>query len=526
MSKNLNIIFTSDTHGHVFPVNYGTGAREKGGLLCLAKRIQGLHEAPDFDGQTRENTLVIDGGDSLQGTPLTSYYIGHSDDYSIHPVAEAFNAMGCDFFTLGNHDFNFGYDQIRSYLDAMNGQCVCANVEDRKGELKIKPYVIHTMADGLRVGITGAVTDWVNIWEKAENLELLKVNEPLEALRNALDAMRGQCDVSVVIYHGGFEEDLTTGTALSDTTENIACKIMRELDFDLLLTGHQHMSVAGYELAGTHAVQPMDKCGTYCAVSVTVGDENIAQASQGNVSITSKICVSGEVEEQEAAARIQVVENDTQKWLDETMGELVEEIAPEQKLEVALHGSRVANLFNQVQLETTGAEFSCAALMNDPLGFKKEITMRDICAIYQFANTIMVLEVTKQTIKESLERVASYFDVEDGKPIISKLFLQPKVEHYNYDFWANLDYAFDITKPVGERVVRMRKLDGTELEDGKTYTLVTNNYRATGTGGYPAIGASKVLKSTTDEMPDLIADFIRTHTPVPEYHNSKIEVIY
>ena len=87
------------------------------------------------------------------------------------PVAAAFNAMGLDYFTLGNHDFNFGYEALRDYLWAMDGVCLCTNVEDLGGELRIRPWAVHTLANGLRVGLTGVVTDFVNVWEQPQNLE-------------------------------------------------------------------------------------------------------------------------------------------------------------------------------------------------------------------------------------------------------------------------------------------------------------------------------------------------------------------
>ncbi|MGN1023751.1 MAG: bifunctional metallophosphatase/5'-nucleotidase [Lachnospiraceae bacterium] len=519
-AHTLHLVFTSDTHGNLFPVSYVTGRKKAGGVLCLAERLQHLEEAPDFPGQTHENTLVLDGGDSLQGTPLVTYYLSHKGDYPYHPVAEAFNACGLTYYTLGNHDFNFGYENIRAYLSALHAQCICANVTDKKGELPLVPYVIRTMKDGLRVGITAAVTDWVNVWELPENLRYLEVTEPEAALQKALSAMRKEgCDLTIAIYHGGFEEDLKTGAKLSDTTENIACRIMRDLSFDILLTGHQHMEVPSFDLAGTHACQPKDKCTSYCAVCVRISED-------GTKTITSKIVPVGDEMEQKTGEKIYPLEAAAQKWLDEPIGSLTAAIPKEEKLSAALYGSRVADLFNAVQLEKTGADFSCTSLGNDPLGFHKDITMREITTAYQFANTVMVLGVTKETIRESLERVASYFDLADGKPVISERFLKPKIEHYNYDYWANLDYAFDLRKPVGSRVVRMKKLDGTELEDGRIYTLTTSNYRATGTGGYPAIGKSKVIRSTTNEMPDLIADYIKRHSPVEIPHNSRIEVTW
>ena len=215
-----------------------------------------------------------------------------------------------------------------------------------------------------------------------------------------------------------------------------------------------------------------------------------------------------------------------EKWLDEPIGSLEKEIEPEGKLEAALYGSKVASIFNQVQLDYTGADFSCTSLANDPLGLKKDISVRDVLGIYQFANTVEVKKVTKEVIKKALERCAEYFEIdkETGNICISNVFLQPKVEHYNYDFYAGLEYEFDITKPVGERVTKLTLLGGGELSDDKDYTLVTSNYRATGTGGYECIGNCETVGSYSDEMPDLLIRYLREHSPVGEIVNSKLTV--
>ncbi len=249
MERTFKIIYTSDTHGHIFPVNYAAGCGESSGLLNLAAQI-------DKNG----NTLVLDGGDSLQGTPLVQYYLAHADEFPHHPVAEAFNAMGCDYFTLGNHDFNFGYDALRAYLCAMDGVCLCANVQDLGGALPLLPETVHTLKNGLRIGITGIVTDYVNVWEQPQNLKKLRITEAFDAARAACARLRPICDICVCIYHGGFEEDLHTGAVLSGSGENLACRIARELDFDLLLTGHQHMPVESVRIGGTFAVQPPRQC--------------------------------------------------------------------------------------------------------------------------------------------------------------------------------------------------------------------------------------------------------------------------
>lgn len=540
MKKSLEIIFTSDIHGHVFPVDYPSGKPECSGLLNMAHQVK-----------KGKNTLVLDGGDSLQGTPLSQYYIAHREEYPFHPVAEAFRALGCDYFTLGNHDFNFGYETLRDYVDAMRGvrqgacrdtcggtrqgmckgarrgthwgtcrkedepeagarpaRCLCANVEDLRGELGIEKTAVHILENGLRVGITGIVTDYVNVWEQPQNLSGLRITDAFEAAKEACAELKAQCDFCICIYHGGYEEDLETGRLLTAGGENIACKIARELDFDLLLTGHQHMKTDGRWLHGTYTLQPPANARCYARVWAEV---HPGEASSG--SITSAWEQITAEHDAQPYQRLLPLEQDTQRWLDEPVGFLCEAIPPEGKLDAGLHGSELAHLFNQVQLAETGADFSCTSLGNIPVGLEREVTMRAICGAYLFANTLVVLEVDHEVLRATLERCASYFTIKDGAVQISEEFIKPKIEHYNYDFYAGLQYKFDLRKPVGQRVVMLKKADGTELGD-KKYRLVTSNYRATGTGGYDVLADCPVLWRGDVEMPELIAKYISQNSPV------------
>lgn len=506
MEKTFQIYYTSDTHGHVFPVTYASNSPENAGLLNLAAQVE-------KDG----NTLVLDGGDALQGTPLTQYYLEHREEWPIHPVAAAFNALGLDYFTLGNHDFNFGYEALREYLEAVDGMCLCTNVEDLGGQLRIRPWAVHTLDNGLRIGITGVVTDFVNIWEQPQNLERIRITDAFRAARAACAALRDQCDVCVCIYHGGFEEDLATGQLLSDSGENIACRIARELDFDLLLTGHQHMAVEGVNLSGTYAAQPPANAGQLLHM--------VGQWDGAKSRFQSTLIPVGGAHPAEPYQSLLPLENAVQNWLDQPIGVLSQAIPPEGKLEAALYGSQVAALFNQVQLTETGADFSCTSLGNDPVGLASPVTMRGVTAAYLFANTLVVLEVTGEVLRQTLERCAAYFTLVDGQPQISQEFLLPKVEHYNYDFYAGLAYTFDLRRPVGSRVVRLTKLDGSPLGDG-TFRLCTSNYRATGTGGYEILRKCPVLWRGGVEMPDLTARYIQTHSPVSAQKNADMRVIW
>lgn len=556
--KNLKIIFTSDTHGHLFPTNYAGKCSEDAGLLNLAHQIE-------KDG----NTLVIDGGDTLQGTTLSQYYISHRDAYPFQPLAEGFNAMGCDYFTLGNHDFNFGYEVLKEYINAMNATCLCANLTDLRGELGVKNHVIHVLENGLRIGLTGIVTDYVNIWEQEKNLSELKISDAFEAAQREYEILRGQCDVCICIYHGGFEEDLETGERLTQSRENVACEIARKLGYDILLTGHQHIAMAGKDLHGTYAVQPPANAGKYIsleavyekteavkiarhegcdeaegkAVDAGNGERNCEKRigateeekygakndesrdgikeetdlketrMRRQISISSEVVKVGNEHDSQPFEKLLLLERDVQAWLDAPVGTLAEAVPAEEKLDAALHGSQMADFFNQIQLEETGADFSCTSLGNIPVGLPREVTMRDICTAYLFPNTLFVLEVDEKVLRTALERCASYFDVENGAVRVSDEFLRPKVEHYNYDFYSGIRYTFDVRKPVGSRVVSLTKADGTPLGD-KKYRLVMNNYRASGTGGYQIFETCPVLWCGEKEMPELIADYIRKHSPV------------
>lgn len=375
---------------------------------------------------------------------------------------------------------------------------------------------MHTLENGLRIGITGLVTDYVNIWEQPQNMEKLRVSDAFEAASKALEEMKGLCDLSVCIYHGGFEEDLESGRLLSDSGENIACRIARELGFDILLTGHQHMAVEGLSLCGTYAVQPPANAGEYIQLRASLEKEGL-QAVSRLIPVGDR-CLA------EPRSSLLPLEEQVQRWLDKPLGYLKKDVPPEEKMEAALKGSRVAALFNLVQLEATGADFSCTSLGNEAVGLSSPVTMRGVTAAYLFANTLVVLEVTEEVIRRCLERCAEYFSLTEDGVQVSQDFLQPKVEHYNYDFYAGLNYTLDLRRPLGQRVVGLSLPDGSPLGK-KKYRLCTSNYRATGTGGYDVLRSCPVLWRGGVEMPDLTAQYIQRHSPVSLDCPGRMEIL-
>lgn len=507
MDKTLTLRFTSDTHGYLFPTNYADNQTRPMGLMSLAA------EFPAGD-----DTLILDGGDTLQGSPLTNFYhrltpeaqhqcltsAAHGD----HPIAAVMNLAGYQYVTLGNHDFNYGVEGLAAYLNALEAQCLCCNIRDRDGLLPIAPYAIHRLTNGLRVGLVGACTPFVARWENPKTVEQLAIEDPLPACARALAAVRPQCDVTVLLYHGGFECDLTTGEPLTDSRENEACRICRELDFDLVLTGHQHMRVDGMRFGNSYVVQPGYRAPHACAVTVTLHED-------GSKSFESEILPAVHAPLPEAAALLAPLERQVQAWLDTPAGHLDLPLTGGDHLAQAIHGSPLANFINTVQLAASGAQVSACALPNEFKGLPTTVTVRDVVSTYIYTNTLVVLELNRASLARYMERSAMYFALDEtGTPRVAEEFLVPKVEHYNYDYFSGVDYTLDLRRPAGERVTSIR-LGGREMDEQETVSVCINSYRFSGTGGYDFLPGQKVIADIQVDVADAMIEYIMTH---PEIH--------
>lgn len=486
MNRNLTICFTSDIHGYFSDMDYATGMPGTTGLSRCASTFS-------HDG----NTLILDGGDILQGSPF-AYWLSRSPVEGAKVSARVMNLAGYQFVTIGNHDFNFGRETLESYLSHLDARCVSANVEGVAG---VERIAVVTLENGLRVGITGVTTHFVNLWEKPENLEGIKVHEAFPAAAAALEELKkANVDITVCIYHGGFENDLATGELLSDTGENQAYRICKELDFDILLTGHQHQAKAGLQRFGTYACQSPDRCRQYVRMDAEVSEG-------GEVSADSRLVDPGKPEEH-LAAFLAPLDTQNAVFLDQPLGELDTPLLPGDHMEMAENGSLIANFFNQVQLAASGADISCTSLGNEVKGFQQDITVRDVVATYIYPNTLQTLRVNRTVLKAALERCAQYFARRaDGTLEVSQDFLKPKVEHYNYDYFAGIDVTMDIRNPVGSRVTSIR-YQGTELPEDRWLTLCMNNYRSSGTGGYECFRSCERVSQQQTEISELIMDYV------------------
>ena len=499
MERTLTIRYTSDMHGYFLPTRYAERGTAPVGLLSL------MGEYP-HDG----NTLILDGGDTLQGSPLTNFYERLSpgerarclsDGSGLHPVAAMMNLAGYQYVTLGNHDFNYGLDELEAYLNDLDALCLCANIRDRACRLPIAPYAIHRLENGLCVGIAGVCTHFVSRWENPGTVALLEIEDAFGAARRVREQLRGQCDVSVLLYHGGYECDLTSGRLLSDTGENEACRICRELDYDLVLTAHQHAPTQGRMLGNSYTLQPGYRAQHACAVTVSVPED-------GPMTFDSRFVPPSAHPDEDALALVAPLEESVQRWLDTPAGQLSRPLIPQDHLEAARMGSPLANFVNTVQRWVSGAEVSSCALPNEYKGLPQQVTIRDVVSTYIYSNTLVVLRMTRDQLREYIERSACYFDLDgDGRIVLGETFTRPKVQHYNYDFFSGVDYVIDVRRPKGSRVTSLR-LRGREMAQEDTVEVCVNSYRRGGTSGYGMVSAAPVVREILTDVADALIEYI------------------
>ena len=475
----LKIIHTSDLHGYFFPTDYLDREIKETAYLSLLNNIE-----------KDEHVILTDGGDILQGSSF-DYFVKEKLNSDI--IADIMQNV--DYYTLGNHDFNYGYEYLKTYIENMKGKLVCANVKDKLGNIKIDPYAIKEI-DGYKIGFAGIVTDWVNLWEREENIKNFEIKDAFEEAKKVLEELkREKTDLNILIYHGGYEIDLESGEKLSETTENVGGKIAKELDFDIILAGHQHMEIAG-KINNTLAIETPANGAKAALVEVDFDTKEINSSF-----------IEAKLGENPLIKKYKNIEEKVQDYLDLPIAELNRDYMPEDRIKMALKGSDLADLINKIQLKYTGADISITSFANVISGLKKNLTTRDVLNTYRFPNTTVVLEIDGKALRDALEENFSYIEY-DGSYKIAKKFLEPKEEHYNFDYFYGIDYEKDLTKKVGERIGKIF-FNGKEIKDNDKFSIVMNNYRATGAGGFDMYKDLKVLKNYDKENTEILLDYFR-----------------
>ncbi|WBW49365.1 5'-nucleotidase C-terminal domain-containing protein [Peptoniphilus equinus] len=472
----MKLFYTSDVHGSYFATDYTSRDSLPTGLISMIRNVNA--------------DVKIDGGDTLQGNAL-SYFLAERSDFAVH--GKIFTALGYDYIALGNHDFNFGYDGLKAFLSTAP-QAICANLVDQRGELSVAPYVI-VHHQGCTYGITSVVTDWVTIWDK-DNLEGLTITDPFEAAK-AMHAKLSRCDVTLLIYHGGYERDLATDTLLETTGENIGCQLIDELDYDMVLTAHQHQFTPGQWR--NHSFTLQNQANAQSAFLIDIN------RSQDDLAIDSTPCT---VQGIATLPSFDGLNDQVQNYLDQPLATLSRDYLPEDHLTMALHGSDLANLINKILLTYFDADVSLVAFANDITGLKRDLTIRDVLNTYKFTNLLEVVTIDVATLKAAINHNIDYV-LKDGDHFkINPKYVLPKVEHYNFDFFYGVDYT--VNYDATPRVSTLYK-DGRPLDDKDTLRLLINSYRKSGAGGFSMYTDLPVVATSDKDVVELLINYFKQH---------------
>ena len=215
----VTILHTNDTHSQIEPLPANDANAGKGGVArraTLVKRIR----------QENPNTLLVDAGDVLQGTPYFNFYRGEVE-------YKAMSAIGYDVGTLGNHEFDNGVEALAAALKFANFDLVSANY-DVKGtvlEGRVKPYVVKTVA-GIKVGLFGLGISPVALITPA-NFTGVTYNDPVVSAREVVKTLREKerCALVVCMSHLGYYADGQKGDSL----------VASQVDgIDFIAGGHTH----------------------------------------------------------------------------------------------------------------------------------------------------------------------------------------------------------------------------------------------------------------------------------------------
>lgn len=498
----VTILETSDMHAHLLPWDYVRVREDAVGLARVATRVKAIRkETP--------NVLLLDGGDTIQGSPL-SYLHARRPNRDTDPMAAAMSALGYDAMAVGNHEFNFGLEVLRKAERESAFPWLSANTRNAKdGTPAFREWVVKVVG-GVRIGVLGLTTPNIPSWEPEANRPGLMWENPVETARRLVPLLRGneRCDFVVVLVHSGLEADPKTGAPNGTDAENRVVALARDVPgVDLLLTGHTHRKIPLTRLSGVPVTQPGRRGEALARVDVVFEK---ADGRWRAASVTGDLLLSdaGVVADPEIARIAAPYDRAARAWVDEPIA-VAEEAFPADR--ARLEDSAILDLVNDTQLLATGADLSMTSLLPGdryPGLPKGPVRVRDLYGLYPYENQLVVVEVDGAVLKACLEHAAEFFGSavwEEGRLVITpKAGMIP----YNFDVVQGATYRIDPTAPPGRRI-RDLAVKGRPVKPEDRFSLAVNAYRAQGAGGYAALKGAKVLRTFPDEVRELLIERVK-----------------
>ena len=504
---HIVVLGTTDLHGNLFPVDYYTNKADNRGLAKISTLIKQVR-------QENKNVLLIDSGDTIQGTPL-EYYHNKKNNQPPDPMMLAMNALNYDSMTVGNHEYNFGLQVLEKARGEAEFPWLSANTYNKgTNQTHYKPYIVKEVG-GVRIGVLGLTTPGIPNWENAPNYEGLELREPLSEAQKWVPVLREKerVDIVVIAMHMGLEQDLRTGEINPGQVpnENRAVAIAKQVPgIDLIFMGHTHRDVPSLVINGVQLIQA-----NYWGRHLARADlylENEGAHWRVFALLARTIAMDDRMTPDQELLKIGgPYHRETQEWLSRAIGESDAELTA---AEARFRDTAILDLIQQVQLEAGKADVSMAAVFNpDARIAKGPVTVRDIAGLYVYENTLVVLEVTGQQLKDALEHSAKYFRPSEPGKSPAEL-VDEKIPAYNFDIAEGVSYVLNIAKPIGQRIENLQ-FQGKPLSPRQKLRLATNNYRVNGGGSYTMYKGAPVVYRSSEEIRELIIDWVERHKTIP-----------
>jgi 2',3'-cyclic-nucleotide 2'-phosphodiesterase/3'-nucleotidase len=539
----LSVMGTTDLHGNVFNwdyfknAEYDDTAHNDIGLAKISTLVKAFRQQVD---RHSPDPLMLDAGDTIQGTPLAYYFAkvqpitgGHT-----HPMAAAMNAIGYDAAALGNHEFNYGLDILRKFQRQLKFPLLGANAQDWTSGLPVfPPYVlkrVHVPGEGtITVGILGLTNPGIAIWDKANVENKIKFGGIVELAKLWVPRVRkAGADVVIVAAHSGMDLSSSYGDALP-YPEN-ASVLMAETvpGIDAVLVGHAHLEiperlvtnkVTGQQVVLTEPLkwgmrlslidldlQKQRGCWKVVGRHAQVLNANTVEADPH---VTKLLQADHDKVVTYVNAKIgtctEAMSAATAPWEDTAALDFVNFIQAD-AVSKALVGTPQADL----PVLAIAAPFNRDAAI--PAG---DVSVRDVAGLYIFDNTLLAVTMTGAEITDYLEFSATYFKQVSGPGPFPADQVTNAVTptaptgtpDYNYDIMGGLTkplaYKIDIAKPGGSRITDLQ-YGGVPVTADQQFVVAVNNYRQSGGGNFPHVKTAPVVYNRQVEIRQLMIDYV------------------
>ncbi|MEU2746296.1 5'-nucleotidase C-terminal domain-containing protein [Streptomyces collinus] len=530
----FTVLGTTDLHGNVFNWDYFTDKEfddKDHNDVGLAKVSTLVNRVRAEKG--RRNTLLIDAGDTIQGTQL-SYYYAKVDPITavggpVHPMAQAMNAMGYDAAALGNHEFNYGIPVLRKFEQQCRFPLLGANALDAKTlRPAFAPYSMHRLRTpfgrDVKVAVLGLTNPGIAIWDKANVQGKMTFPGLEEQAAKWVPKLRSMgADVVIVSAHSGSSGTSSYGDQLP-YIENAAGLVAEQVPgIDAILVGHAHTEIPEYFVTNK-------KTGKKVVLSeplkwgqrLTLFDfELVWEKGCWKVEkVGAKVLNSNTVEEDPKITKLLGDEHEkVVAYVNQVIGTNAAEMT---SAEAPYKDVPIIDLINHIQADTVkqalaGTEHAALPVLSQAACFSRsaripagQVTIRDVAGLYVFENTLEARLMTGAQMKAYLEYSANYFvQTAPGAAVDpAKLTNANGTPDYNYDVVSGLSYEIDIAKPAGSRVTNVR-FEGQPLADDAQFVFAVNNYRANGGGNFPHVAAARLLWSNSDEIRNTMIAWVK-----------------